>query len=227
MRLGKIFGWLTMTLLIFGLFACDGTVSSTDASENDGLDAVPGYHPGKTKGSSASAGSSSSAKSSSSVGESSSSVAESSSAEEESSSSEEESSSSVDFSDSKIQVDESGFAVITDDYLRGIDLNDALSLDSLREKLENGDNVDGFTDSGTLEFAVDDFNFTCEQKTDTCYSYYCYTNSSDWLEITKDKLLETKLPFLWDGAAYDLSENYRLDFSTPCQAIYKQEKKPL
>ncbi len=217
MRLGKFFGWLTMTLLIFGLFACDGTVSSTDASENDGLDAVPGYHPGKTKGSSASAGSSSSAKSSSSVGESSSSVAESSSAEEESSSSEEESSSSVDFSESKIKVDESGFAVITDDYLHGIDLSEASSLDDLREKLENGDNVDGFTDSGTLEFAVDDFNFSG-------YSYYCYTNSGDWLEITKDKLLETKLPFLWEGVAYDLRDNYSLDFSTPCQAIYIQGK---
>jgi hypothetical protein len=215
MRVSKFYGALLIALLAVGFIACNNTVSSTDASDNDGLDFIPGFEPGKTVASSANVVSSSSANgsSSSSVDESSSSVVESSSA-EESSSSVEESSSSVDFSESKIQVDESGVAVITDEFLETISARNASEMDVLRDKYEDDpESVEGFSESRKRELAVDDLDYSKNE-------YYCYTDSEEWFMITKEKLLETKLPFLWDGSAYDLRDDYILDFRTACAVVY-------
>ena len=115
MRVSKFWDFLSIALVAVVFAACNNTVSSTDASKNDGLDFIPGFEPGKTHSKANDVSSSSQDQSSGSD--------ESSSASEESSSSdgeEEESSSSeveVDFSESEIQVDGSGVAVITDAYL--------------------------------------------------------------------------------------------------------------
>ena len=214
MRVSKICGALLFAFVSVGFVACDNTVSSTDASDNGGLNAVSGYQPGRTIASSANVVSSSSANgsSSSSVAESSSTT--SSSSEEASSSSEEVSSSSVDFSESKIQVDEGGVAVITDEFLETISARNASELDVLRDKYEDDpESVEGFSESRKRELAVDDLDYSKNE-------YYCYTDSEEWLMITKEQLLETKLPFLWDGSAYDLRDNYTLDFRTACAVVY-------
>ena len=213
MRLRKFFGLIAVTFLALGLWACGETVSSTDASELPGANVIPGYQPGRTYSSQASgASSSSTAQSESSTEESSSSV------DEESSSSEEESSSSeveVDFSESEIDVDGSGVAIIPEEYLEAVASSTASDLDDLRDQLENNEEPEGFTEVRRTEFSVDDFDFS-ENK------YYCFTDSDDWLEITKDKLLETKLPFLWGMDYYDYRDAYSLSFEDVCAAIYMQ-----
>ena len=211
MRLGKIFSLIVVSFLALGLWACGDTVSSTDASKLTGADAIPGYHPGKAYSSQAGGTSSSSTTQSDSSTEGSSS-----SEEEESSSSEEESSSSeveVDFSDSEIDVDGSGVAIIPEEYLDAVGSNAASDLDDLRDQLENNEDPEGFSEVNRTVFSVDDLDFS-ENK------YYCFTDADDWLEITKDKLLETKLPFLWGMDYYDYRDGYSLSFEDVCSTIY-------
>ena len=47
MRVSKFYSALLIGLLAVGFVACNNTVSSTDASKNDGLDYIPGFDPGK------------------------------------------------------------------------------------------------------------------------------------------------------------------------------------
>lgn len=211
MRLRNFFGLIAVVFLALGFWACGDTVSSTDASELNGLDAVPGYHPGKAYSSQAGVASSSSTAQSSAEDSSASVDEESSSSEEESSSSEVE----VDFSESEIDVDGSGVAIIPEEYLDAVGSNTAADLDDLRDQLENNEEPEGFTEIRRTEFSVDDFDFS-ENK------YYCFTDSDDWLEITKDKLLETKLPFLWGMDYYDYRDAYSLSFEDVCATIYVQ-----
>ena len=213
MRLGKICSLFSVVCLALGFLACTDTVSSTDASELDGADVIPGYKQGKTYSSPSSAGSSSAQAISSDAG---SSATESSSSAEESSSSEEESSSSeveVDFSESEIQVDGSGVAVITAEYLLDVGKNVRSTLNSKKEELDNNEEPEGFSESNKVEFAVDDFDFDANK-------YYCFTESEEWKSITKDKLLETKLPFLWDMDYYDCRDRFSLSFESECVSIY-------
>lgn len=212
MRVSKFCSVLLVAFLTIGFVACSNTVSSTDASDNGGLDAVPGYHPGKAYSSKESLVSSSSQAPTS--GAESSATAESDSSMEESSSSEEISSSSVDFSGSNIQVDEGGVAVITEEYLEDVAARKTTELDDLWDMLENqGEDVEGFVGSRSLEFAVDDLDFVQSH-------YYCYTESQEWFEITKEKLQETKLPFLWDGPAYEARSDFSLNFANVCESVY-------
>jgi hypothetical protein len=204
MRLGKFFALLLMALPVLAIVACSNTVSSTDASDNGGLDAVPGYHPGKSYN-----GPTSSEKTPS--GGSSSSATASSASEVSSSSSMIE----VDFSESKIQVDERGFAVITEEYLVDVTASVASELEDLKAQLEDNAEPEGFDEVGQLALGVDDLQLDK-------YLYYCYTESEDWFQITKDKLLETKLPFLWGGAAYEARGNFTLDFAEVCISIYSK-----
>lgn len=216
MRVSKIYSVLLIIFLAIGFVACNNTVSSTDTSKNDGMNYIPGFEPGRTHSkandaSSASQDLSSSSEEGGSVGEESSS---SENGEEESSSSEEESSSSIDFSESEIQVDESGVAIITEEYLEEVSSSEASDLDDMWDLLENqGESPENFTGSKTTDFTVDDLDFAQ-------YHYYCFTESQEWLEITKDGLLGTKLPFLWDGSAYDAREGFTLSFGNVCDAIY-------
>ena len=203
MRLGKIFSLIAVTFLALGFWACGDTVSSTDASKLTGADAIPGYHPGKAYSSQASGASSSSANQPESSAE------ESSSSEEESSSSEVE----VDFSESEIDVDGSGIAIISEEYLNAVGSSMASDLDDLRDQLENNEEPEGFSEVRRTEFSVDDLDFSAN-------SYYCFTDADDWLEITKDKLLETKLPFLWGMDYYDYRDAYSLSFEDVCATIY-------
>jgi len=203
MRLGKIFGLFSVVCLALSLLACTDTVSSTDASKLPGANEIPGYNPGKVYSSKADL------VSSSSTTQSESSTEDSSSSEEESSSSEVE----VDFSGSKIDVDDSGVAVISEEYLEAVASSTASDLDDLRNQLENNKEPNGFTEVRRTDFSVDDFVFS-ENK------YYCFTDADDWLEITKDKLLETKLPFLWGMDYYDCRDAYSLNFEGVCAAIY-------
>ena len=202
MRVSKICGFLLSAFLTVGFVACGETVSSTDASDNGGLDAVLGYHPGKSYN-----GPTSSEKTPS--GGSSSSATASSASEVSSSSSMIE----VDFSESKIQVDERGFAVITEEYLVDVTASVASELEDLKAQLEDNAEPEGFDEVGQLALGVDDLQLDK-------YLYYCYTESEDWFQITKDKLLETKLPFLWGGAAYEARGGFTLDFAGICVAIY-------
>lgn len=184
MRVSKICGFLLSAFLTVGFVACGETVSSTDASANGGLDAVPGYHPGKVYSS------------------------------ENSSSSEEISSFSVDFSESNIQVDESGVAVITEEYLDDVASGKAAEIDNSWDLLENqGEDVEGFVGSRSLKFTVDDLDFARGH-------YYCLTESQEWFEITKEKLQESKLPFLWDGPAYEARAGFTLYFANVCESVY-------
>ena len=208
MRVSKIFGFLLIAILTVGFVACKNTVSSTDASEDEMI-YIPGFEPSRTLSSKVNDESSSSQALSSDAE--SSATEESSSSGEESSSSEEVSSSSVDFSESNIQVDETGVAVITEEYLEEVPSSKVLELDDLWDKSQDGD-VDGFVESGTRVFAVDDLDFSKSH-------YYCLTQSQEWYEITKEKLLETRLPFLWEGAAYELRDNYSLNFKMICNSI--------
>ena len=211
MRLGKFFALLLMALPVLAIVACGETVSSTDASANGGLDAVPGYHPGKVYSSKADLVSSSSQAPMSGAE---SSATEGSSTSENSSSSEETSSSSVDFSESNIQVDESGVAVITEEYLDDVASGKAAELDNSWDLLENqGEDVEGFVGSRSLKFTVDDLDFARGH-------YYCLTESQEWFEVTKEKLQESKLPFLWDGPAYEARAGFTLDFANVCESIY-------
>ncbi len=113
MRFVNLLGVLLALAFALCLFACDDTVSSTDTSETNGLDAIPGfnikpYSSGKGETSS-SGGSSSSFEESSASEESSSSVEEESSSSEESNSvSSEESSSSKRSSSSSEENSSSG-----------------------------------------------------------------------------------------------------------------------
>ena len=211
MRLRNFFGLIAVVFLALGFWACGDTVSSTDASKLTGVDAIPGYQSGKTYSSPASGGSSSSATEPESSAEESSS-----SEEEESSSSEEESSSSeveVDFSESEIDVDGSGVAIIPEEYLDAVGSGTASDLDDLRDQLENNEDPEGFSEINRTVFSVDELDFS-ENK------YYCFTDADDWLEVTKDKLLETKLPFLWDMDYYDYRDGYSLSFEDVCVTIY-------
>ena len=104
MRFVNLLGVLLALAFALCLFACDDTVSSTDTSETNGLDAIPGFNikpyssgNGET---SSSGGSSSSFEESSASEESSSSVEEESSSSKRSSSSSEENSSSGESSSS-------------------------------------------------------------------------------------------------------------------------------
>lgn len=119
----------------------------------------------------------------------------------------------VDFSESKIQVDERGFAVITEEYLVDVSASVVSELEDLKVQLEDNAEPEGFDEVGQLALGVDDLQLDK-------YLYYCYTESEDWFQITKDKLLETKLPFLWGGAAYEARSNFTLDFAGICVAIY-------
>ena len=47
MRVSKLYSALLIAFLAIGFIACNNTVSSTDASKNDGLDYIPGFEPGK------------------------------------------------------------------------------------------------------------------------------------------------------------------------------------
>ena len=113
MRFVNLFGVFGALAFALCLFACDDTVSSTDTSETNGLDAIPGFNikpyssgNGET---SSSGGSSSSFEESSASEESSSSVEEESSSSEESNSvSSEESSSSKRSSSSSEENSSSG-----------------------------------------------------------------------------------------------------------------------
>ena len=179
MRVSKYCSVLLVAFLTIGFVACNNTVSSSDASANGGLDAVPGYHPGKVYSSKADLVSSSSQAPTSGAE---SSATEGSSTSENSSSSEETSSSSVDFSESNIQVDESGVAVITEEYLDDVASGKAAELDNSWDLLENqGEDVEGFVGS---------------------------------------KLQESKLPFLWDGPAYEARAGFTLDFANVCESVY-------
>jgi hypothetical protein len=204
MRVSKYCSVLLVAFLTIGFVACSNTVSSTDASDNGGLDAVPGYHPGKSYN-----GPTSSEKTPS--GGSSSSATASSASEVSSSSSMIE----VDFSESKIQVDERGFAVITEEYLVDVTASVASELEDLKAQLEDNAEPEGFDEIGQLSLSVDGLQFDK-------YQYYCFTESEEWFQITKDKLLETKLPFLWDGVAYEARGNFTLDFAEVCISIYSK-----
>ena len=211
MRVSKFWDFLLIALVAVVFAACNNTVSSTDASKNDGLDFIPGFEPGKTHSKANDVSSSSQDQSSGSD--------ESSSASEESSSSdgeEEESSSSeveVDFSESEIQVDGSGVAVITDAYLKEVEKDVRSILNSKKDELDNNEEPEGFSESNKVEFAVDDFDFDAN-------NYYCFTESEEWKGITRDKLLETKLPFLWDMDYYDCRDRFLLSFESECVSIY-------
>ena len=211
MQLGKIFSLIAVAFLALGLWACGDTVSSTDASKMDGSDRIPGFNPGKANSSAAGGVSSSSAaQPESSAAESSSSV------EEDSSSSEEESSSSeveVDFSDSEIDVDGSGIAYITNTYLEAVSSSVASDLDDLKNQLEDNEDPEGFSESRDMDFSVDDLDFSANE-------YYCFTDADEWLKITEEKLLETKLPFLWGMDYYDYRDRYTLSFESDCVSIY-------
>lgn len=212
MRVSKLYSALLIAFLAIGFVACNNTVSSTDASEISGINNIPGYNPGKADSTKTKDISSSSETPTSDAG--SSAVEESSASEEESSSSEEISSSSIDFSGSNIQVDESGIAIITSEYLESVSSSVASDLDEKWDLLENqGESPEKFTGSKTTDFSVDDLNFAQSH-------YYCFTEAQEWFEITKEKLLETKLPFLWDGIAYDAREGFALSFGNVCDAIY-------
>ncbi len=203
MRVSKFYSALLIAFLAVGFVACGDTVSSTDASKNDGLDAVPGYHSGKVYSSNAKGASSSSQAPSSSAG---------------SSATEEESSSSIDFSESNIPVDESGIAVITDEYLDAdVSASVVSELDDLKAKLDDNEEVSGFTENSKMRFTVDDLDYSKQE-------YFCYTESDEWYGITKEKLLETKLPFLWDGVAYDARAGFSLDFASICHSVYIKDK---
>ena len=204
MRVSKFYSALLIAFLAVGFVACGDTVSSTDASKNDGLDYIPGFDPGK-------------ADSTKTKDVSSSSQAGSSDSEVESSASD-ESSSSVDFSESNIPVDESGIAVMTDEYLvADVSSDVATKLDSLKGELVNIDELPDFSEKSGTRLTVDDFDYSKNE-------YYCYTESQEWLGITKEKLLETKLPFLWDGAAYDARSDFILDFTNVCKSVYAKAK---
>lgn len=68
MRFINLFGVFGALAFALCLFACDDTVSSTDSSETNGLDAIPGFNVNRHSPESAGT-SSSSEESSSSVGE--------------------------------------------------------------------------------------------------------------------------------------------------------------
>lgn len=108
MRLVNLFGVFLTLAFALCLFACDDTVSSTDSSDRDGLDAISGFninrHSPESTETSSSEGFSSSINESSSSEESSSSVEESSSSEKVRSSSEKESPSSSEESESSSSV---------------------------------------------------------------------------------------------------------------------------
>ena len=80
MRFRNLFGIFSALVFAFCLFACNDTVSSTDSSDRDGLDAIPGFnvnqHSSGGEVASSSGGSSSSLEGSSASEESSSSVEE-------------------------------------------------------------------------------------------------------------------------------------------------------
>ena len=195
MRFGKLINLFLLALLSVFFVACTNTVSSTDASKLEGSEIIPGFHPGYN----VSPGADSSA-------------VESSSSEEESSSSEV----TIDFGDSKIQVDGSGIAIITVDYLEAVEKTVKQELDELKEGLDNNGNPAGFSECKGTEFAVDDFDFSKNK-------YYCYTDADDWMAVTKEKLLESNLPFLWDKAYYEYRDRYSLSFEEACASIYVVE----
>jgi len=204
MRLGKIFSLISVVAFAFAFFACENTVSSTDASERNGYDLIPGFNPGKADSSKTSVNSSSSTdQPGSSAGESSASTEESSASEDQSSSSEVV----VDFSESEIQVDGSNIAVILPKYLVAVngdveselnDLVDAAQYDSKKSP---------------VNLAVDDFDYSKNR-------YFCFTEAEEWLEITQNGLLDTKLPFLWDMPFYEYRDRYALNFEETCASIY-------
>ena len=201
MRLGKFYSLFAGAFLVALLGACTNTVSSTDSSKLDGINIIPDFSPGSTDSSQADIASSSSLDDSTAVG--------SSSSEEGSSSSEV----AVDFGDSKIQVDGSGIAIITEDYLESVEKSVKQELDGLKDELDNNGNPSGFSESKGTEFAVDDLDFSKSK-------YYCFTDADEWMAITKEKLLETKLPFLWDMAYYEYRDRYSLSFEDVCVSIY-------
>lgn len=205
MRVSKIYSALLIGLLAVGFVACNNTVSSTDASKNDGLDYIPGFDPGKADSTKTNKTSSSSTQDGSSDSEVESSASD-------------ESSSSVDFSKSKIPVDESGVAVITDEYIDAdVSAATASKLDDLKAQLDDNEDVSGFSENSNMRFSVDDLNYSANE-------YYCYTESQEWYGITKETLLESNLPFLWDGEAYDARAGFILDFSNICQSVYIKKK---
>lgn len=211
MRVSKLYSTLLIAFLTIGFVACTNTVSSTDTSDTGGLDYIPGFNPGKPDSSKVADNSSSSDAESGSESSSSDTEESSSEGEEppetESSSSEEESSSSIDFSESEVSV-EGGVAVITEEFL---DTDLSVDASDLDEMLDDEDPA--FEEFRSSEFSVDDFVFES-------YEYYCYTQSHDWLQITKEKLLETKLPILWDGSAYDARDGYFLSFEGVCESVF-------
>ena len=198
MRLEKILVLASVAFVAGYFLACSDSASTLEM--DDGMGYIPGYNPARSD-------SSKEKPESSSSGE----VVSSSSAPESSSSSEEE----IDFGDSKIQVDGSGIAVITDEYMDAVSDDLALELDDLKQAFDYNEAPSTFTGSDKTRFSVDDFDFS---KND----YFCYTESQEWLGITKEKLQETKLPFLWDGAAYNARARFSLDFD-PCQIFIKKK----
>lgn len=194
MRLGKFYSLFAGAFLLAFLGACTNTVSSSDSSKLNSTDADTRVYTEKTDTSQTATASSSSMADSSVVESSSSEVA-------------------VDFGDSKIQVDGSGIAIITEDYLESVEKSVKQELDGLKEELDDNRNPPGFVESKGTVFAVDDLDFSKN-------SYYCFTDADEWMAITKEKLLETKLPFLWDMAYYEYRDRYSLSFEDVCVSIY-------
>ena len=196
MRLKKIMV-LAFVAFVAGYFlACSDAASTLEM--DDGIGNIPGYNP-------AWSASSKETPESSSSGE----VVTSSTTPEPSSSAEQE----IDFGDSKIQVDGSGVAVITDEYMEAVSDDEALELDDLKQAFDYNEAPSTFTGGDKTRFSVDDFDFSKNE-------YYCYTESQEWLEISKEKLLETGLPFLWGGSAFESREGFLLSFETPCGSIF-------
>lgn len=202
MRVSRICGFLLIAFLTVGFIACNNTVSSKDASDDE-LDYIPGFYPVKNDSSQTD---SSKTDVTSSSSEDSASVPESSAAEE--------TCAALDLSETKVQVDTAScVAVITDDFLGDVGDDVASELDSLKQAFDYNEETPNFVESGKIRFAVDDLNFAQGH-------YYCFTVSRDWLEISKEKLLETGLPFLWGGSAFESREGFLLSFETPCGSIF-------
>ncbi len=195
MRVSKLYSALLIAFLTIGFVACNNTVSSTDTSDNGGMNFIPGFEPGKKKADSSKVtpvlSSSSDLLSSSLVDVSSSSAG-------------------VAVLDSVIDVSEKCDA---SECMEDVADDVVTELETLKLQLDDNESVQNFTEDVQSRFAPGDFDFS---KND----YYCFTQSEEWFKITKEGLQGVDLSFVWADDQTDVQVNYVLDFGNLCESVY-------
>lgn len=114
-------------------------------------------------------------------------------------------------------VDGSNFSVGTDD-MKEVASGTQSELDSLKEILDNGGNVEGFEEVPT-EFDENTLTYESFDEGD----YYCFTGEGEWMHVTRE-LLGQYIPHYKNGQAWGNLRHFDVKFMDACEGVYFRRK---